>query len=101
MTLPIFLSKIQDVMLLQTKWSSVLNPVISNPSIQSVILKNITLANGTTVVNHMLGRNLTGWRIIRQRAQAGICDVQDSNQTPQLTLVLLSDADVSVDLECF
>lgn len=101
MNLPIFLSKLQDLMMMQTKWAGVLNPMLSNPSIQSVILPNVVLKNGTTVVNHLLGRTLIGWRLIRVRAAATIYDTQDSNQTPNLTLVLVSNAAVMVDLEVF
>lgn len=101
MNLPIFLTQLKDLMLMQTKWAAILNPFMANPSLQSNILSNIPLANGTTVVNHMLGRNLLGWRVVRQRAQASIHDSQDSNQTPSLTLTLVSNAAVNIDLEVF
>lgn len=87
--------------LLRTKWAQILNPFIANPSLQSSLLKNVFLINGTTVINHKLGRALVGWRIVRKRASANIFDDQDSNQTPSLTLILTSDAGVSVDLEVF
>jgi hypothetical protein len=101
MQLPFFQTAIQELSLLQTKWKSILDPVISQASVQSIILPNVPLKNGTTVVNHLLGRKLVGWKVIRQRASASIYDTQDSNQTPNLTLVLVSSAAVSVDLEVF
>ena len=85
----------------QDRWAAQLDPVLALPQSQSIILKNVALINGTTVVNHKLGRNLQGWKIIRLRASATIYDNQDSNQTPNLTLILVSNAAVTVDLEVF
>ena len=101
MNVPIFLTQIKDLMLMQNKWASIINPFMSNPSLQSIILPDVALKSGTTVVNHRLGRNLLGWRIVRQRSAASIYDVQDQNQTPSLTLNLVSSAPVSIDLEVF
>lgn len=83
------------------QWASQINPVISNPTNNASVLKDIALITGSTVVNHKLGRKLQGWRIVRIRAAATIYDTQDTNQTPQLTLVLVSSAPVTVDLEVY
>lgn len=99
MALPIFKSSDQNLMLMQSSWTSQLNPLLSNPSNNTSILKNVQLISGTNTINHLLGKKLQGYRIIRQRALANIYDAQDSNQSPQLTLVLISDAPVSVDIE--
>ena len=88
-------------MLLETQWSSQINPLLSNPSLQSIILPNVALASGTNTVSHLLGRRLQGWRIVRQRALASIYDNQDNNQMPNLTLVLISSAPVVCDIEVF
>lgn len=87
--------------LMQTRWAAILNPLLGNPSLNSVILGNVSLNNGTTVVNHLLGRKLTGWRIIRINAAATIYDQQASNQMPESTLVLVSNAVATVSLEVF
>ena len=99
--LPYFQSQMPEFSMMQTKWKSILDVLLSNPSLQNLILQNISLINGSNVINHRLGRKLLGWRIIRLRASANIYDTQDSNSTPALTLQLTSDADVSVDLEVF
>lgn len=85
----------------RTRWKAILDVLISNRSLQSQILSNVLLANGTTVVNHLLGRDLTGWRIIRINGAASVYDQQATNQTPELTLVLTSNAAVTVSLEVF
>ena len=87
--------------LMQTQWAQQLDPIIANPTVNSIVLKNISLATGTNVVNHKLGRVLQGWKPTRVRASATLYDQQDSNQTPQLTLILVASAPVVVDLEVF
>lgn len=87
---------------LQTKWASILNPLLSNPILDSSMLQNVSLAVGNNVINHKLGRKLQGWKIIRMRSVfSQIYDTQDSNEMPELTLNLNSSAAVVVDLEVF
>lgn len=83
------------------KWASILNPIVGNPANNSLILKNQSLVTGANVINHKLGRKLQGWKLVRIRSAANIYDNQDFNQMPQLTLYLVSDADVVVDIEVF
>ncbi len=87
--------------LMQTKWAAILNPFLSNPSLASVILPNVSLINGNNTINHMLGRALTGWRVIRISGSSSLYDEQDSNPQPDLTLLLHSSAAVVVTLEVF
>jgi hypothetical protein len=85
----------------QTTWASALNPIIQNPANNSIILKNVVLTAGSNTINHKLGRPLQGWKPTRLRSAATLYDTQDANQTPQLTLVLVASAPVTVDLEVF
>lgn len=91
----------RDFQLMQSNWSKQLNPLLNNPSNNAIILKEVQLTTGSNTINHRLGKKLTGWRIVRQRSAAQIYDDQDNNQMPALTLTLVSDANVSVDIECF
>jgi hypothetical protein len=84
-----------------TTWASELNPIINNPTIQTNLIKNISLTSGANIINHGLGRKLQGWYPVRVRSSATFYDTQDSNQTPQLTLTLNSSANVIVDLVVF
>lgn len=86
---------------LQPKWASIINPMLANPSLNSLILKDIQLQVGSNSINHRLGRDLQGWRVIRKRGSADIYDTQDDNQIPQLTLSLVSDTVITIDLEVF
>lgn len=101
MPLPIYLSQLSELTLMQTKWAIQLDTLVENPSLKSIILPNVALSVGSNTVNHTLGRKLQGWRIVRINAPATIYDEQDTNQMTHLTLILNSDMAVSVNLEVF
>lgn len=84
--------------LMQTQWATQINPLLKSPIANGQQLNSVSLINGTTVVNHMLGRALQGYIVVGSNAAATIHDTQASNQTPQLTLVLVSSAAVNVNL---
>lgn len=100
-TLPQFQTADNSMSLMQNTWATILQPFLNNPSLKSIILPQVQLAVGSNTINHRLQRKIQGWRIIRLRGQASIYDTQDGNTSPTLTLLLTSDAAVSVDLECF
>lgn len=102
MALPQFQSDDKDFQLMQNAWATQLNPVIANPLNNVNILKSVSLASGNNVVNHLLGRKLQGWFIVRMRSvAAAIYDTQDSNSSPSLTLQLNASAAVVVDIGVF
>ena len=78
-----------------------INPLIKNPLNSGQILQDVKLAVGTNVIPTGLNRKLQGWFTVRQRALANIYDNQDSNNNPGVTLILISDAQVKVDLYVF
>lgn len=86
---------------MQTKWAAAINPVLSNALIDGQLLEGIKLVNGVTVINHGLGRKLQGWFIVGINAAATVFDNQATNQMPQLTLSLTSNAACTVSLWCF
>lgn len=100
--------------LMQTKWASIIDPFLINPSLSTSILVKQPLVSGTNSINHLLGRKLQGWRIVRRRQFVStgsptaydIYDLQDQNQAPNLTLLLTCDQGtptnpVVVDIEVF
>jgi hypothetical protein len=102
MSLPILQTEDQDLMLMQTRWASQLNPVIALPWSTGVLLKSVVLASGSNTINHLLARNLQGWIPVRFHGGfAQIYDTQDTNTMPSLTLKLTSSAGVTVDLLVF
>lgn len=99
--LPKFQSDDQSVNMLQTSWSSAINPLLANPLSSMVILKDVVLATGSNTINHRLNRVLQGWMVIRQNAVANLYDDQDQNPLQNKTLILVTDADVTVNLIVF
>jgi hypothetical protein len=84
--------------LLQDRWASIINPVVSLPPNQGLLLKNVSLINGVTVVNHKLQRVQQGWVVIDQDAAASI---HRSAPLNDLTLTLTSSAATTVALWVF
>lgn len=94
------LPKKQPLYLMQDSWATQLDPVISNPWLQGQLLTGISLINGTTVVNHKLGRTPLGWTLVSPQAAATVHQaVQQPN--PSLTLTLVSNAAVTTSLWVF
>jgi len=96
--------KTQDPIItkIQDNISDALDQFVGREQLDSNILKNINLTVGTiNQINHLLGRTLVGWKVIRKRSMADVYDLQDSNPTPAATLWLISNANVTVDLEVF
>ncbi len=86
---------------MQNSWATAINPVLSNPANQSLLLKDVVLAVGDNTINHRLGRKLQGWIVIRKNATADIYDKQSTNQMQELTLILHSSAIATISLEVF
>ena len=99
--LPYFQTSNKDLSLLQTGWSSQLNPLLAQPIANGQVLKDVSLTIGSNTINHKLGRKLQGWWIVRQRASGSVYDTQDVNTSPQLTLLLTSTANMVVDILVF
>lgn len=84
-----------------TTWAQALNPVISNPLMSGQLLQPQVLIAGSNVINHKLGRKLAGWIQVGINGVANIYDTQASNQSPQTTLNLVSDSNVTINLYVF
>lgn len=79
-------------------WAQALNPVIANPMNNVTILKNISLINGATTINHGLGRMMQGWFPVDINAAATIYRSQPLNG---FTLTLTSNAAATVSIGVF
>lgn len=70
--------------------------------LQGRLVKSISLLSASTVkISHKLGRAPIGWFIVRQRANAVVWDLQDTNSNPNLTLNLNCSADCTIDIWVF
>ena len=84
---------------LQSNVNDTVAPMVQKVQNDSTFISNIVLkaANNPTAVNHTLGRILLGYHLMPQ-GNAVIWDSQASNKQPQLTLLLNTSADVTINL---
>ncbi len=94
-SLPQFQSDNVPMQMLQSKWGSLLNPILANPSTNPSILKGIVLNTGVNVINHKLGRQQQGWVIADIDNGATIYRSQPFNE---ITLILTSSAPATITL---
>lgn len=83
---------------MQNQWAAQLNPLIANPINQANILTDVVLKNGSTVVNHKLGRMMQGWFIVDQ---TGAAQIYRSASMNSVNITLTSNAAVTVALAVF
>jgi hypothetical protein len=85
----------------QDNVDTAINGLPSVELIQGQLLSNIKLLSGVNIINHGLQRKLIGWFPTRLRGAAQLYDSQDTNVNANLTLILNSNIDVTVDLWVF
>lgn len=85
---------------MQTRWKALIDPFLGTPTNNASVLSNMSLINGTNVINHKLGRTMQGWFITDQQ---GIASIYRPNTAPfnNLTLTLVSSAAVVVSIGVF
>lgn len=98
MILPIFKSDDPSSTLMQNKWASILNPVLTNPTTNPSMLKKVSLKTGANTFNHLLGQVQQGWIVSDINAAATLYRSQPFNDK---TLTLTSSADCVVTLLVF
>lgn len=81
-----------------TRWKSILDPVIAAPMMSVQILESVSIANGVTVINHKLGRTQQGWFLTDVNGAAAIYRSASFNDK---TLTLTSNAAVTVNIGVF
>ncbi len=96
--LPIFQSPSKEFSLMQTQWASQLNPLLTQPTSNAILLKDVNVLSGSNVINHKLGRTPQGWVVVDQTSSATF--YRSAIQTP-LTLTLTASADSVISLLVF
>lgn len=85
---------------MQTKWASLLNPLLANLLVQGQLLTDQALINGSVAINHRLARKPQGWFLVSPQGAATV--YQASYQpNPTLTLTLTSNAAIISDIWVF
>lgn len=83
---------------MQTRWATILNPLLKNPVNGVSILRDIELVPGDNVINHLLARQMQGWFLVDITGAAVIYRNAPMNA---VTLTLNSDATVTVNIGVF
>ena len=100
MALPIFQTSDKDLNMMQTKWASMLNPLLSNSANTPYVLQNTKLVTGDNIINHLQDKVLNGYIIVGMHGSYS--QIYDKvSPTPKLTLILNSSADTTVDIMVF
>jgi hypothetical protein len=99
--LPLIQSQDKDLMLVEQRWKSQLDPVLASPLAKGHLVSNQVLVSGVNTINHGLGRKLQGYIVVLNSASATFYDNQDTNSMTQLTLVLNASAPTTVSLWVF
>lgn len=87
---------------LQENVEQALNPIVDKQILDGILIKDISLISGQdNNINHLLGRELLGWTIVRQKANSIIWDSQDSSISKSRTLTLNCSADVTISIWVF
>ena len=87
-----------DIQKMQNTWATALDPVIKNQLINGILIKDVSLINGITVINHRLSRQMQGWMIVDINAAATVYRSQPFNDK---TLTLTSNAVALCNVWCF
>jgi len=82
----------------QTRWKSILDPLLANPLNNISVLENVSLIAGANTINHLLGRMMQGWLILDIN---GAATIYRSEPMSDITLTLTSSANVTVNLGVF
>lgn len=98
MNLPIIKDDNTPFQLMQSKWSSQINPVLSNPIMNGSKLDNITLTTGVNVINHKLSKLMQGWFITDITGAVTVFRSQPFNDK---TLVLTASGGCTISLWVF
>jgi hypothetical protein len=98
MKLPFLQTQVKDLSLMQSRWISILNPVLENPTTNLTILKNVSLVSGDNTVPHLLQQMQQGWVILDINAAATIYRYAPFTDT---YLYLHASAPVTINLGVF
>lgn len=59
---------VKELMLLQTRWSSMINPLLALPLLKGNTVREVALGTTPVAIDHRLGRVPQGWLIIDSNA---------------------------------
>lgn len=99
MALPIYKDDNQPFQLMQTRWKSELDPVISNSILGGLLISEVSITSASAnIINHRLNRKMIGWFQTDINASATLYRSAALNDK---TLTLTSNNDCVISLWVF
>lgn len=71
------------------------------PQLDSTIVKDVAITTNDTFVEHRLGREVQGWQLVRQNANAVVYESSTVNAQPSSTIILKASANCTVSILFF
>lgn len=91
-----------DVRHVQESARAVFDDLAKRSILDGQAITDLTITSGTPlIVQHGLGRKLTGWIVTGKDANANVWDSQSANGMPNRTLILNASANVTISLWVF
>lgn len=91
----------RNVNQLQQNILQALRPLLQNPLLNGEFIESVSLVTGDNTILHGLDRKVQGYLVVLKSAAVTIYDKQDTNNTPNLTLILNSSGTATVTLYVF
>ena len=92
----------EDLNSVQESVETTLDPFIKNDLLDGTFLNGVSLESGKdNIINHKLNRQIKGWIITSIDSSATVYDKQSTNNLKDLTLILRTSADCTVNLYVF
>lgn len=93
--------KDKDLRLVQDSVDKVFNVLLEKDILDGRLIKNIGLSSTPVSIDHKLGREVSGWILVRNSADARVWDDQASNTLPSTSLILVASAITVVSIWVF
>jgi hypothetical protein len=91
----------EEIVKLQDYIDEALGPILSNPLLNGVLLRNLNVQTGNNLIAHKLDRKPLGFFVIRKRANINVWDSQDTEKLPNRFFSLESSGNGSIDIIIF
>lgn len=88
----------RDWDLVDDQWANILNPIVTSPFNNSILIMGLKLLAGKNIINHGLGKLMIGWSLVDINGPATIYRSSPLNDK---TIALTSTIAVTINLEVF
>lgn len=94
---------IPEVQRMENSLITTFNSIIKNPLLNNItIVKSLVLTSGVdTIIDHKLGKAVTGWIIINKDTFGDVIQSSTANPTPTSSIILKSNATMTVTVLFF